>query len=132
MATHRGARRTTAAAIAGCLIAGAGIGLTIWAQMSMGDSWRIGVDPTEHTDLVTGGMFGVVRNPIFTAMVVASVGLALLVPNWWSVAAVVVLVVGLEIQVRMVEEPYLSSRHGAAYEQYRSATGRFVPGLGAS
>jgi protein-S-isoprenylcysteine O-methyltransferase Ste14 len=121
---------TTWAATVGIIIAVAGIVLTYWAQISMGDSWRIGVDPTERTELVTTGIFGLVRNPIFTAMMLASFGLALLVPNWWSVAAVVVLLVGLEVQVRMVEEPYLSSRHGAAYEQYRSRTGRFVPGLG--
>jgi len=121
---------TAPVAIAGFVIAAAGIALTLGAQMSMGDSWRIGVDPTEHTDLVTTGIFGIVRNPIFTAMMLASVGLALLVPNWWSLAAVVVLLVGLEVQVRRVEEPYLQSKHGPAYEQYLHTTGRFLPRLG--
>lgn len=119
-------------AVAGFVLATAGIVLTIVAQLAMGDSWRIGVDPDAHTVLVTRGVFGLVRNPIFTAMVLASIGLALLVPNGWSVAALVVLVVGLEVQVRRVEEPYLRRTHGAEYEDYARGTGRFLPGLGHS
>ena len=42
----------------------------------MGESWRIGVDVQERTSLVTAGVFGLVRNPIFSAMCVASIGLA--------------------------------------------------------
>ena len=37
----------------------------------MGESWRIGVDPSETTTLVRTGVFGWVRNPIFTAMLVS-------------------------------------------------------------
>jgi protein-S-isoprenylcysteine O-methyltransferase Ste14 len=114
----------------GFVVTTAGIALTIWAQLSMGDSWRIGVDPSERTALVTQGSFAIVRNPIFTAMIIAAVGLALLVPNWWSIAAVVVLVSGLELQVRLVEEPYLRARHGPQYEQYLHSTGRFLPRVG--
>ncbi len=63
-------------------------------------------------------------------MVLASIGLALLVPNWMTVAALAVLVLGLERQVRSVEEPYLHRTHGASYQAYVAATGRFVPGVG--
>lgn len=45
------------------------------------DSWRIGVDVTERTALVTSGPFGVVRNPIFTSMLITSLGLSFAVPN---------------------------------------------------
>src|SRR5690606_37114682 len=46
----------------------AGTVATFWAQMAMGDSWRIGVKQSEVTALVTRGPFGLVRNPIFSAM----------------------------------------------------------------
>ena len=59
----------------------AGLIATFYAQVAMGDSWRIGVDETERTALVTSGPFAVVRNPIFAAMLPTSLGLALLVPN---------------------------------------------------
>lgn len=118
------------AAAAGITLGVCGVALTLVAQLAMGDSWRIGVDPAARTDLVTEGVFGSVRNPIFTAMVVATVGLVLLVPNLVSVAAFVVLVAALEVQVRLVEEPYLRATHGPTYDTYIATVGRFVPHLG--
>lgn len=114
----------------GVVLAVAGAGATVWAQLDMGDSWRIGVDPSETTELVTEGVYQSVRNPIFTAMVIATIGLALMVPSWISIGAVAVLVAALEVQVRVVEEPYLASVHGESYATYRRTAGRFVPGVG--
>jgi protein-S-isoprenylcysteine O-methyltransferase Ste14 len=116
--------------IAGAVVATIGVLLTLLAQLSMGESWRIGVDPDERTALVHEGAFRVVRNPIFSAMLVTAVGLVLLVPNVVAIVGIVSLVVALEAQVRGVEEPYLRAIHGDAYRQYEAAVGRFVPGLG--
>lgn len=109
-----------------------GFGLlgTLWAQVTMGASWRIGVDPSAKTQLVTHGPFAWVRNPIFTCMMLLALGLAILVPNWVSWLSVLALWVGLQIQVRIVEEPYLLRTHSDSYRRYAQATGRFVPGLG--
>jgi protein-S-isoprenylcysteine O-methyltransferase Ste14 len=121
---------TTWAAAAGIALGVGGVALTLVAQLAMGDSWRIGVDPATRTDLVTDGVFGAVRNPIFTAMIVATLGLVLLVPNPVSAAALLVLVAALEVQVRLVEEPYLRDVHGPAYDAYLVSAGRFIPGVG--
>ena len=103
---------------------------TLYAQIAMGESWRIGVDEQERTALVTAGPFALVRNPIFAAMLPTSLGLALLVPNVVALAGLVALAGALEIQVRLVEEPYLLRTHGDAYRDYAARVGRFVPGLG--
>jgi protein-S-isoprenylcysteine O-methyltransferase Ste14 len=108
----------------------AGLALTLAAQLHMGASWRIGVDPAERTQLVTSGPFAFARNPIFTGMIAVAVGLALLVPNLWARLAVLALVVGIELQVRLVEEPYLLRTHGEAYRAWAQRTGRFLPGIG--
>lgn len=108
----------------------AGIALTLSAQIAMGASWRIGVNHEERTALVTSGLFGLVRNPIFAAMIPTAVGLALMVPSLVSMAAVAALFVALELQVRVVEEPYLLRVQGAPYEEYAAGVGRFVPGIG--
>jgi protein-S-isoprenylcysteine O-methyltransferase Ste14 len=112
------------------VIAVMGIGATVYAQLDMGDSWRIGVDPGETTTLVRSGVFGWVRNPIFTAMMTFGLGLALVTPNLVAIAGFVLLVASIELQVRVVEEPYLRTVHGDAYRDYLAAVGRFVPGVG--
>ncbi len=114
----------------GTVLAVAGIAATLYAQVAMGTSWRIGVDPGERTELVTTGPFALVRNPIFAAMLPTALGLVLLVPSWPAVAGLVGLVVALELQVRVVEEPYLLRTHGETYAAYARRVGRFVPGLG--
>lgn len=114
----------------GTVIAVAGVLGTCVTQMEMGTSWRIGVQASERTDLVSTGPFALVRNPIFTAMALTGLGLALMVPNLVAVTGAVLLVAALQLQVRVVEEPYLRRVHGAAYAAYAASTGRFVPGLG--
>lgn len=103
---------------------------TGYAQLDMGDAWRIGVDPSETTTLVRTGVFGWVRNPIFTAMITFGFGIALVTPNLVAIAGFVLLVATIELQVRVVEEPYLLTVHGDAYRDYLATVGRFVPGLG--
>jgi len=116
--------------ILGFAMFGLGLVGTLIAQLVLGDSWRIGVDESETTDLVTSGPFAVVRNPIFAAMIPTSLGLTLLVPNVVALAAFLVLVAALELQVRLVEEPYLIRTHGERYLLYASRVGRFVPRVG--
>lgn len=116
--------------VAGLVLALAGFVATLAAQTGMGASWRIGVDPAERTDLVTGGVFAHVRNPIFTAMAAAQAGVVLMVPTWVSVLALVALVAAVQLQVRVVEEPYLRAVHGADYDAYAARAGRFLPGIG--
>ena len=119
--------RSPPSEVVGVALAVAGIAATFVAQLAMGRSWRIGVDPEERTDLVTDGVFAIVRNPIFSTMLVTSVGFVLLLPTAVGLVGLVVMVVALEIQVRGVEEPYLRTVHGAAYDAYVARVGRFVP-----
>lgn len=114
----------------GIAIAVLGIVLALAAQLSLGASWRIGIDEAEHTDLVTTGAFRVVRNPIFAAVIVTFLGLALMVPNPVAITGVVITVIGIQLQVRLAEEPYLRRTHGTAYIDYASHVGRFLPGIG--
>lgn len=119
-----------AIAALGTLAAVVGIAATLWAQESMGDSWRIGVDDGEVTRLVDSGVFGWVRNPIFTAMLIFGAGVALMAPNPLALIGFVLLSVSIELQVRVVEEPYLRRTHGQRYREYASRVGRFIPRIG--
>jgi protein-S-isoprenylcysteine O-methyltransferase Ste14 len=125
-----GALDTTAVHVVGIVLFVAGLAGTLAAQISMGDSWRIGVDENATTAMVTDGAFAIVRNPVFAAMLPASTGLALMVPSVVALAGLVALFVALELQVRIVEEPHLRRVHGADYDRYAARVGRFLPGIG--
>ena len=121
---------TTTIHVVGVALGGLGVAATAFAQWQMGASWRIGVDESEHTGLVTHGVFGMVRNPIFTAMVLTATGITLMVGNAVAITGLVTLVLALELQVRHVEEPYLLRTHPDAYRRYASTAGRFIPRFG--
>ncbi len=118
------------ARILGVVLAFLGIAITSVAQFAMGDAWRIGVDPAERTELVTDGPFALVRNPIFAAMIPSFTGIALLVPNAATIVGAVLLMVAVELQTRLIEEPYLSRVHGEQYTVYAARVGRFLPRIG--
>jgi protein-S-isoprenylcysteine O-methyltransferase Ste14 len=116
--------------VLGVVLASAGIAMTLLAQFAMGEDWRIGVDPGERTELVTHGPFALVRNPIYAAMIPSFIGVALLAANVVTLVGALVLIAALELQTRLVEEPYLAAVHGERYAAYAARVGRFVPAIG--
>jgi len=115
---------------AGFALAVCGLAATLYAQLDMGESWRIGVDTSETTTLVRTGTFRLVRNPIFAAMLVFTLGETLLAPNPVAITVFAIFFAAIEVSVRTVEEPYLLRIHGADYRNYTASVGRFVPGIG--
>jgi len=115
---------------AAVVVAAAGVVCTYAAQLAMGTAWRIGVDPSERTELVTSGPFAFVRNPIFTAALITFTGLAVTTPNLVALAGLVMVCAGIQMQVRLVEEPHLLATHGPAYADYAARVGRFLPMVG--
>ena len=116
--------------IGGWILAILGMLLSVRGQLAMGEAWRGDVDPDARTTLVTEGPFHWVRNPIFTGTSLTWVGLALLVPNPITIAGAGLALASHQVQVRLVEEPYLRRVHGDAYGDYAAHTGRFLPGIG--
>lgn len=98
---------------------------TGWVQFLMGASWRVGIPEGETLALRTDGPFGLSRNPIYVGMLGFLTGLAMWSPNMVTVAALAVGYVAVEVQVRL-EEAYLLSTHGDAYEAYRRKVRRWL------
>ena len=98
---------------------------TIVAQAQMGNSWRIGIDTENRTELVRAGVFRLSRNPIFVGMIATLLGLFLVIPNVGTLITLLVGTILIEIQVRL-EEEYLTSTHGDAYNEYRRNVRRWI------
>ena len=95
------------------------------AQSQMGDSWRIGIDSANKTRLVSTGLFGVSRNPIFLSMRVNLLGLLLVLPTTVTLVALVAGELLMQIQVRL-EEAHLAACHGDDYSAYCSRVRRWL------
>lgn len=109
----------------GVALAVAGVVLIAAAQVQMGRSWRVGVQQDERTELVTGGIFGLSRNPIFVGMMALIVGVFLVEPSALTLAIVVAAWLSISAQMRL-EESHLASIHGEAYAAFRARVRRWI------
>lgn len=103
-----------------------GLSLCFYAQVKMGNSWRVGVDTNAKTDLITTGLYKYIRNPTYLGLFLLNMGLWLIWPTWTVFLFNLVFVLLLDIQVRC-EEDYLSSMHGSKYIEYKKRTKRYIP-----
>jgi protein-S-isoprenylcysteine O-methyltransferase Ste14 len=110
----------------GLAIVTSGLFLSAAGVSSMGRSWRIGIDREKPGPLVTGGLFGRMRHPIYAGMLLVTLGMAGVTGDLLSTAVAAGAWVGIPVQARL-EEDFLLSRHGDEYRTYQARTGRFWP-----
>ena len=100
--------------------------IMVWlAQSNMRESWRIGIDEENKTELITSGFFAFSRNPIFLGIMIANVGLFLVLPNAFTLLIVALSTTAINTQVRL-EEEFLEKEHGEAYLSYKSKVNRWL------
>ena len=79
--------------------------------------------------LVTAGLYGVVRNPMYLGVLLAVAGWGLwhgsgrVLFYWACVAA------AFHLAVTLVEEPALARTFGASYDAYRARVPRWIPSI---
>jgi protein-S-isoprenylcysteine O-methyltransferase Ste14 len=105
------------------LAAGAGVLVHAFARFVVeGLGTPAPVAPTR--ELVVGGLYRYVRNPMYLAVLAAIVGQALILARPVLLAYAVVVAAAFVMFVRAYEEPTLARQFGARYQAYRQA----VPG----
>ncbi|RWN64437.1 MAG: isoprenylcysteine carboxylmethyltransferase family protein [Mesorhizobium sp.] len=85
------------------------------------------VAPTEQ--LVIGGIYRHVRNPIYLSVLSIILGQALLFSSWTLIAYAAIAAIAMVSFVKLYEEPTLARRYGADYEAYRHAVPGWLPRL---
>jgi protein-S-isoprenylcysteine O-methyltransferase Ste14 len=98
---------------------------TVIAQGHMKNSWRIGIDTVTKTELVTTGLFGISRNPIFFGMILTLLGLFLVTPNAVTALFLIVGYILIQVQIRL-EEEFLIKEHGQHYLDYKQKVRRII------
>jgi protein-S-isoprenylcysteine O-methyltransferase Ste14 len=112
--------------ITGFIIGLIGLSFCLYAQIKMGASWRVGIDETTKSPLVTTGVYQFIRNPTYLGLFLVNIGIWLIWPTWTIFLFNLAFILFLEIQVRC-EEDYLITIHGSEYEKYLKQTKRYIP-----
>lgn len=113
--------------IAGILLF-CGFVIAVWGVIGLGPALTASPIPKDQAQLVTHGLFGVVRNPIYSGLMIAGAGLVVFGASWWHCATWVALVLLLAAKSRW-EERMLAAAH-ADFAGYAGRVGRFIPGVG--
>jgi protein-S-isoprenylcysteine O-methyltransferase Ste14 len=109
----------------GAIVFAGGITLAIWARIHLGRNWGMPMTQKAEPELVTSGPYRLVRHPIYSGLIAALLGTAL-VTNLIGLIVVVVLG-GYFYYSASVEEKNLIATFPTAYPAYRSNTKMLIP-----
>ena len=116
-----------------CILALAGIGLSIWSITYMRlvgrgnpmDAFNHEVAP-RTSQLMTRGPYAICRNPMLLGVFVYYIGLLIYLWSWPAVAIFILFVIIMMIQVNR-EEKRLEQDFGEAYHEYKEKTKKIIP-----
>jgi protein-S-isoprenylcysteine O-methyltransferase Ste14 len=112
---------------ASCLVLG--LWLFYRSHADLGTNWSITLEVREKHQLVTHGVYRWVRHPMYLALLIYSLGQALVLPNWlagpsYGVAMVLLFTLRVRPEERMMREEF-----GKNYVAYMATTRRLIPGV---
>jgi len=110
------------------LLTGAGITFAIWARFYIGENWSSAVSIKIGHQLIRTGPYAWVRHPIYSGLLLATIGTALARREPRGVFAVLLLSLGFWIKSRM-EEGFMQKAFGREYQEYIRSTGALIPWL---
>lgn len=116
------------------LAAGIAAGIAAMAMFrlthkALGRMWSVSLQLKEDHRLVTTGIYGRVRHPMYTAFWLMAVAQALLLPNWFAGLAGIVGFGTLFFLRVGPEERMMEAAFGEEYRAYKRRTWRVVPYL---
>ena len=111
----------------GVLLFACGIALAVWARLHLGRNWGMPMTQRAEPELVTSGPYRFVRHPIYSGLLTAVLGTAL-VDNLLGLIVVAVLVAYFYYS-GTVEERNLTATFPRAYPEYRGRTKMLIPFL---
>lgn len=111
---------------AGVLVVVAAIGIAgLAAREMVAAGTNLDVRKPART-IVTTGVFALSRNPIYLAMVLLCLGIALIAGSFWLLLVTPVFAAILHHGVIAREETYLEGKFGADYSRYKARVRRWI------
>jgi len=82
--------------------------------------------PKDCDNLVESGPYAIVRHPIYSGLIIDSLGWALWVNGWLTIVYALLLFAFFDIKSRL-EERWLEEKFGQPYEEYRTRVRKLIP-----
>ncbi len=115
--------------VAGIVCFVAGLWLFHRSHADLGTNWSITLQVREQHRLVVHGVYRRIRHPMYSALLLYSIGQLLVLPNWIAGPSYLI-TFGILVALRLgAEERMMLEEFGDEYAAYRMKTKRFVPGL---
>ncbi len=106
-----------------------GLWLLHRSHVDLGTNWSNTLEVREEHQLVTNGIDRRVCHPMYLALLLYSLGQALVVPNWVA-GPIFFVAFALLVALRITpEDRMMLGQFGEAYDAYRARTKRLVPGV---
>jgi protein-S-isoprenylcysteine O-methyltransferase Ste14 len=105
-----------------------GLAFAVWSRFYIGKNWDGMVVLKENHQLMRRGPYGIVRHPIYSGFMLATLGTAMVQGEVWRLSSVALIVIAWGYKARM-EEKFLIERFGDQYEQYRRDVKALVPAV---
>ena len=106
----------------------AGLLISVWARASLGRNWSGTVTVKVGHQLIRSGPYRWVRHPIYSGLVLATIGTATNIGQVRGLIAVALIYIAFIVRTS-VEERFMVSIFGEKYHEYRKTSGRMIPGL---
>jgi protein-S-isoprenylcysteine O-methyltransferase Ste14 len=111
----------------GCVgLVAAGLAFTWWARIHLGRLWSGSITRKEEHRVVDTGPYAIVRHPIYSGILLAFLGTLLAKGTVLGLVGAGLAALGLFIKARL-EERWLASELGVAYEEYRKRVPMLFP-----
>jgi len=110
-----------------CLVIG--LWLFYRSHADLGTNWSITLEVREQHRLITQGVYRRIRHPMYLALALYSIGLALVIPNWVAGPSnLIAFAILCALRVR-AEERMMVEEFGDEYAAYSARTKRLIPGV---
>lgn len=111
--------------ITGMISVSVGFLFEIFGILALGKNFRIEL-PIDETELITTGIYRIMRNPIVFGIFLLVIGTFLIIPT--VIVFVICIFNLLTFNAKVIdEEKFLLRRFGKVYSDYRNNVGRYLP-----